>query len=246
MSVDRRRDSGSLTPFLAPRTVAVVGASRDPAKVGGSVLANLQAGGFAGRIVPVNRDGGLVQGLPARPSLLDVNEPIDVVVIAVPASQVLGVLEQCAARGIPGVVVISAGFREAGAEGREREAQLRAWLRDQPLRLLGPNCLGWMRPATRLNLSFAPGMPASGNLGFFSHSGALCTAILDWARDRDLGFSLFASLGNQADIDETDVLCLLAEDSETRVILGYVEGLADGSGSSARSRWRPRASPACS
>jgi acetyltransferase len=228
MSARRLRDTSSLAPFLAPRSVAIVGASRDPAKVGGSVLANLQAGGFAGRIVPVNREGGLVQGLPACTSLLEVVDPIDVAVIAVPAPEVLGALEQCAARGIPGAVVISAGFREAGVEGREREAKLRAWLRGQPLRLLGPNCLGWMRPVRRLNLSFAPGMPPLGNLGFFSHSGALCTAILDWARERDVGFSLFASLGNQADIDETDVLALLAEDHETRVILGYVEGVADG------------------
>jgi acetyltransferase len=125
-------------------------------------------------------------------------------------------------------VVISAGFREAGEEGQAREAELRAWLREAPLRLIGPNCLGWIRPGRRLNLTFAPGMPAVGTLGFFSHSGALGTAILDWSREHRLGFSLLASLGNQADVNETDLLAALADDPDTRVVLGYLEGVADG------------------
>ncbi len=218
----------SLEPFLSARAVAVVGASTDPSKVGGSVLANLVAGGFPGRVVPVNARHAIVQGLRAVPSLLDVPEPLDLAVVAVPAPDVLPTLQQCVARAIAGAVVISAGFREAGPEGKAREAELRRWLRGQPLRVVGPNCLGWMRPAARLNLTFAPGMPRPGTLGFLSHSGALCTAILDWSRDHPVGFSLFASLGNQADVSETDVIAALAEDSETRVILGYLEGVADG------------------
>ncbi|MEX2148026.1 MAG: acetate--CoA ligase family protein [Candidatus Rokuibacteriota bacterium] len=218
----------SLDAFFRPRSVAVVGASHDPSKVGGSVLANLRAGGFDGRIVAVNATRASVQGLAARRSLLEVEEPVDLAVVAVPAAGVQTVLEQCVARGIPAAIVISAGFREAGAEGREREAKLRAWLAGQPLRVLGPNCLGWIRPAAGLNLTFAPGMPPRGGLGFVSHSGALLTAILDWSRERALGFSLLASLGNQADVTETDVLAALADDDETRVILGYVEGVADG------------------
>jgi acetyltransferase len=125
-------------------------------------------------------------------------------------------------------VVISAGFGETGGEGRQREAELRSWLAGQPIRVLGPNCLGWMRPSGRLNLTFAPGMPAAGAVGFFSHSGALCTAILDWSRDHHVGFSLFASLGNQVDVSETDLLRALAADDETRVIAAYLEGVADG------------------
>ena len=217
-----------LAPFFDARAVAVVGASADPSKVGGSVLANLQAAGFAGRLVPVNRRRTVVQGLPAVGSLLDVDGPLDLAVVAVPAPDVLPVLEQCVARGVPGAVVISAGFREAGPEGQAREAALRAWLAGRPLRVIGPNCLGWMRPSRRLNLTFAPGMPPAGPLGFFSHSGALCTAVLDASREHGLGFSLFASLGNQADVNETDVIDALAGDAETRVILGYVEGVADG------------------
>jgi acetyltransferase len=217
-----------LQPLLEPRAVAVVGASADPSKVGGSVLANLRAAGYGGRLVPVNRARTVVQGLPAAPSLLDVAEPIDVAVVTVPAPEVLAVLGQCVAVGIPAAVVISAGFQEAGDEGRAREAALRRWLADQPLRVIGPNCLGWIRPSRRLNLTFAPGMPAAGALGFVSHSGALGTAILDWSREHNLGFSVFASLGNQADVDETDLIATLADDPETRVILGYLEGVADG------------------
>ena len=217
-----------LTPFFEAQAVAVIGASGDPAKVGGSVLANLKAAGFPGRLVPVNTARAVVQGLPAARSILDVDGPVDLAVIAVPAASVLPVLEQCAAKGVPAAVVISAGFREAGDEGRAREDKLRAWVAQVPLRVIGPNCLGWIRPARRLNLTFSPGMPLAGGLGFFSHSGALVTAILDWSREHGLGFSLLASLGNQADVNETDVIRALAEDPQTRVVLGYLEGVADG------------------
>jgi acetyltransferase len=220
--------ASDLRPFFTPKSVAVIGASRDPSRVGGSVLANLLAAGFEGRVIPVNPAAGTVQGVPAVPSILAVEEPVDLAVITVPADAVLPALEECAAKGVPGAVLISAGFREAGPAGREREAALRAWLRDQPIRVLGPNCLGWIRPACRLNATFAPGMPGAGRIAFVSHSGALAVAILDWARDRNLGFSLFASLGNQADITEADVLSAVADDPETRVIVAYLEGVADG------------------
>ena len=219
---------GSLAPFFAPASVAVVGASRDPAKVGGSVLANLRAAGFAGRVIPVNPSGGTVQGLPAVASILALEEPVDLAVIAVPPDQVLPTLKECVAKGVRGAVVISAGFREIGGEGQLRENDLRSWLRDQPIRVLGPNCLGWIRPGHRLNVTFAPGMPRSGSIAFISHSGALAVAILDWSRERPMGFSLFASLGNQADLTETDMLAAVAEDPETEVIVAYLEGVADG------------------
>ncbi|HTK93878.1 MAG TPA: acetate--CoA ligase family protein [Verrucomicrobiae bacterium] len=220
--------AGSLAPFLNPASVAVIGASRDPFKVGGSVVANLRAAGFRGRVIPVNAHARNVQGLAAVPSLLDVDGAVDLAVIAVPAAGVLPVLEQCAAKRVGGVVVISAGFRETGGEGIQREADLRAWLRGRTVRVLGPNCLGWIRPACRLNVTFAPGMPEPGGIAFISHSGALAVAILDWARERRVGFSLFASLGNQADVNESDLLEAVAADPETRVIAGYLEGVADG------------------
>jgi acetyl coenzyme A synthetase (ADP forming)-like protein len=220
--------AGSLTPFLDPVSVAVIGASRDPFKVGGAVVANLRSAGFPGRIIPINSRASTVQGLAAAPRLADVEGRVDLAVIAVPAVDVLPALGQCVTKGVGGAVVISAGFRELGGEGARREARLREWLRGQPIRVLGPNCLGWIRPARRLNVTFAPGMPEPGGIAFVSHSGAVAVAILDWARDRRVGFSLFASLGNQADVNESDLLDAAARDEETRVIAGYIEGVADG------------------
>jgi acetate---CoA ligase (ADP-forming) len=228
MGAPGRPSTPALASFFAPASIAVIGASRDPSKVGGSVLANLRSAGFAGRVIPVNARAGSVQGLAAAPSLLDVEGPVDLAVIAVPAAGVLAALKQCVVKAVGGAVVISAGFREAGGEGSQREAELREWLRGQPLRVLGPNCLGWIRPSRRLNVSFAPGMPEAGGIAFVSHSGALAVAILDWARERRLGFSFFASLGNQADLNESDLLAAAAEDEETRVIAAYLEGVADG------------------
>jgi acetyl coenzyme A synthetase (ADP forming)-like protein len=218
----------SLAPFFNPRGVAVIGASRNPAKVGGSVLANLIAAGFRGRIVPVNARAETVQGLRAVPSILVAEPPVDLAVITLPAAQVLAVLKDCVTRDVGGAIVISAGFRETGEEGREREAELRRWLPGQPIRVLGPNCLGWIRPGRRLNATFAPGMPLAGRIAFISHSGALAVAILDWSVARRMGFSLFVSLGNQADLTETDLLRAAASDPETRVIAAYLEGVADG------------------
>jgi len=218
----------SLAPFFAPRSIAVIGASRDPSKVGGSVLANLRSAGFEGRVIPVNTRAETVQGLAAFPSLLAVDGLVDLAVITVPAAAVLPALKECVSKGVGGAVVISAGFRESGAEGRQREAELRQWLSEQPMRVLGPKCLGWVRPSQRLNLTFAPGMPEPGGIAFISHSGALAVAILDWARERRMGFSLFASLGNQADLNESDLLEAAAADAETRVIAAYMEGVADG------------------
>jgi acetyl coenzyme A synthetase (ADP forming)-like protein len=217
-----------LAPFFEPRAVAVIGASRDPSKIGGSVLANLRSAGFPGRVIPVNARAETVQGLAAFRSLLTVDGPVDLAVITVPAPAVLATLKECVSKGVGGAVVISAGFRESGEEGRQREAELRCWLADQPLRVMGPNCLGWIRPSGRLNVTFAPGMPEPGGIAFISHSGALAVAILDWARERRMGFSLFASLGNQADLNESDLLAAAAEDPETRVIAAYIEGVADG------------------
>src|SRR6266508_3761277 len=135
-------------------------------------------------LIAVNPHAALVQGVEAVPSLLAVEGPVDLAVITIPAAAVLPALKECVSKGVGGAVVISAGFRESNAEGREREAELRRWLSEQPIRVLGPNCLGWIRPSRRLNLTFAPGMPEAGGIAFISHSGALAVAILDWARER--------------------------------------------------------------
>jgi acyl-CoA synthetase (NDP forming) len=157
------------------------------------VLANLKAAGFAGRVIPVNPGVTTVQGLPAVPAVSALEDAVDLAVIAVPPAHVLPTLKECVVKGVRGAVVISAGFREIGGEGEAREAELRAWLRDQPIRVLGPNCLGWIRPGHRLNVTLAPGMPRPGHVAFISHSGALAVAILDWSRERPMRFSLFAS-----------------------------------------------------
>ena len=223
---DARRPS--LDAFFQARSIAVIGASRDPSKVGGSVLANLRTGGFTGRIVPVNACADRVQGLTAVPSIGASGEPVDLAVVAVPAAAVLTALEDCVKHGVPAAVVISAGFRESGEGGARLEAALREWLSRQPIRVLGPNCLGWIRPSARINATFASGMPEPGSIAFVSQSGALATAILDWGIGRRLGFSLFATLGNQADVTEADMLEAAAADVETRVIATYLEGVADG------------------
>ena len=165
----------------------------------------------------MNCAASVIQGLPAAASIADATGPGDLAVIAVPSREVLSALKACAAKGVGAAVVISAGFREIGGEGAACEDELRAWLGTRPLRVLGPNCLGWIRPAQRLNLTFAPGLPRAGPIAFVSHSGALAVALLDWARDVDLGFSLVASLGNQADLTESDVLLAASADPETRV-----------------------------
>src|SRR5258708_1394956 len=172
---------GSLAPFLDPASVAVIGASRDPFKVGGAGVANLRSAGFPGRIAPVNSRGGTVPGLPSAPRLPEGEGAVDLAVIAVPAIDVLPALVQCVAKGVGGGVVISAGFRETGGEGARREAALREWLRGQPIRVLGPNCLGWIRPARRLNVTFASGMPEPGGIAFLSPSAPAPVPILHCA-----------------------------------------------------------------
>lgn len=217
-----------LDAFFRPQSVAVIGASRDPEKLGYAVLANLKQGGYQGRIYPVNPKADEILDLKAFPSVLDIPDAVDLAVIVIPYSFVPAVLEQCGQKGIPAVVVISAGFREAGREGLEREMELVEIARQYHLRLIGPNCLGVIDTATPLNATFAAGMPPSGPMAFMSQSGALGTAVLDMAMAGRVGFSKFASLGNKADVSEIDLLEAWGNDPASRVILIYVEGLPDG------------------
>ena len=214
--------------FFCPQSVAVVGASRDPEKLGYAVLANLDEGGYPGRLYPVNPKAKKILGLKAYPSVLDIPDPVDLAVVVIPYHFVPAVLEQCGQKGISAVVVISAGFREAGREGLEREMELVEIARKYHLRLIGPNCLGVIDTGTPLNATFAAGMPPSGPIAFMSQSGALGTAVLDIAMAGRIGFSKFASLGNKADVSEIDLLEAWGDDPTSRVILIYVEGLPDG------------------
>lgn len=217
-----------LDMFSNPRSVAVIGASREPGKLGYGILSNVIQYGFAGDIYPINPKAEEILGLSCYASVLDVPGTIDLAIIVVPYKFVTLALEECGQKGVKGVIVISAGFREAGLEGVRRERDLIAIAKKHGVRLIGPNCLGVIDTHCPLNASFAAGMPPTGEIAFMSQSGALCTAILDWALAKDIGFSRFVSLGNKADIDEIDLLEAWEADARTRVILIYTEGLTDG------------------
>jgi acetyltransferase len=217
-----------LDHFFRPDSVAVIGASRDPEKLGFAVLNNLIEGGYEGRLYPINPKADEILGLEAYGSVLDVPHSIDLAVIVIPYPIVPSVLKECGEKNISSVVVISAGFREAGREGLERERELIEIAEEYDLRLIGPNCLGVIDTATPLNATFAAGMPPGGPIAFMSQSGALGTAVLDIAMAGRVGFSKFVSLGNKADVSEIDLLQAWGDDSDSRVILIYVEGLPDG------------------
>jgi len=214
--------------LFRPTSVAVIGASRNPGKVGYGVFANLVGAGFPGPIYAVNPAGGEVLGRPMLRSLDDIPGPVDLGVLVVPPRAVVEAIPRLAMKGMKAAIVISAGFKETGKVGATLERALRAAAAASDVRVLGPNCLGLIDTHARLNASFAAGTPPAGSIAFFSQSGALCTAILDWAIGESVGFSKFVSLGNKADISESDVMEHLSDDPETRVILGYVESIEDG------------------
>jgi acetate---CoA ligase (ADP-forming) len=220
----------TLKPFFDPDSVAVIGASSNPTKLGYAVLKNLVDGGYAqkGKVYPINPGAEEILGHPAYPSVLEVPDPIDLAVIVIPYPQVPDVLRTCGEKDIPAAIIISAGFREAGEEGLERELELIEIARKYKIRLVGPNCLGVIDTFTPLNASFAAGTPPSGPMAFMSQSGALGTAVLDIALSGRLGLSKFASLGNKADVNEIDLLKAWAQDENTRAILIYNEGIPNG------------------
>jgi len=217
-----------LEAFFNPRSVAVIGASRSKEKLGHGVLANLIEYGYPGQIYPINPKADEILGLKCYPSVLDVPGPIDLAIVVIPAQFVAAVLEECGQKGVKGVVIISAGFREAGREGVKRERKIVDIAKRYKMRLVGPNCLGIIDTVCPLNASFAAGMPPKGTIAFMSQSGALCTAILDWALAAGIGFSHFVSLGNKADVAEVDLLEAWENDPHSNVILTYIEGLPAG------------------
>jgi acetyltransferase len=218
----------SLDALFTPAVVAVVGASRTPGKVGHDILANLVAGGFAGRILPVNPAAPEILGLPCFPTAEAADVRIDLGVIAVPPAAVAHAVQDCIQAGARAIAVVTAGFRESGPEGAELEAQVLHLCASSRVRLLGPNCLGLINTAHRMNASFAGRMPCPGSISIFSQSGALCTAILDHAAGRGLGLAKLVSIGNKADLTEVDLLAALADDPQTKVIAGYLENITTG------------------
>ena len=217
-----------LEALLIPESIAVIGASRSPGKVGHEILANLVASGFAGRIVPVNPSAGEVLGIPCFPDLKAYGKKIDLSIVAVPAGAVQAAVRESIESGARAVAVITAGFRETGAEGATLESEIAATCRAAGVRLLGPNCLGLINSHHKMNASFAKHMPRPGCISVISQSGALCTAILDWAASRHLGLAKLISMGNKADLNETHFLKALADDPQTKVIVGYLESIVTG------------------
>jgi acetyltransferase len=219
-----------LKSFFEPKSVAVIGASSNPTKLGHAVLKNLIEGGYAqfGKVYPINPKSKEILNYPTFTSVLEVPDQIDLAVIVIPYPYVPAVLRTCGEKGIPAAIVISAGFREAGMEGLEREQELVTICKEYGIRLIGPNCLGVIDTYTPLNASFAAGSTPPGPMAFTSQSGALGTAILDWAQAGHLGLSKFVSLGNKADVSELDLLHAWADDDRTLVILMYIEELANG------------------
>lgn len=217
----------SLEALLEPRSVAVVGVGRRVGGIGRTVFDALLAGGFTGEVWPVNPKASDIAGRTCYPDIASLPAVPDLVVIAVPAAAVPSVMQECATAKTPAAAVISAGFKESGPEGGALERQVAGIARDAGVRLLGPNCLGLMIPASRLNASFAGAMVPQGRIAVVTQSGALGTAILDWARARG-GLAGFVSLGNRADLTETDLITAFAERPEVGVVSGYLESVADG------------------
>ena len=214
--------------FFNPESIAVIGASRTPGKIGHTIIYNLIQYGYPGAVYPINPEASEILGLKAYPSILDIAGKIGLAVVVVPPPKVGEVISQCGTKKIDSAIIITAGFGESGSEGTKLEDDLVRRAKESGMRIIGPNCLGVIDTHSKVNASFAAGMPAQGSIGFFSQSGALCIAVLDRALSEDIGFSKFISMGNKADVSDTDIMLALAEDDSTKVILGYIEGVKDG------------------
>ncbi len=216
-----------LDAIFSPESVAVIGASSTPGKVGHDIFENILKGGFKGTLYPVNPKARSVLSVRSYKSIMDIPDPVDLAMIILPPRIALKTVDDCIQKGVKGIVIVSAGFKEVGGEGAKIEDEIADKCRNAGIRLIGPNCLGVINPSknVRLNASFSSRMPHKGNISFISQSGALCTAVLDFAADRGFGFSKFVSIGNKADVDELDLLRYYHKDPETKVIMIYMEEL---------------------
>jgi len=219
----------SLAPFFSPRGIAVVGASNDPTKLGYGLARNLVQSNYQGAVHLVNPRGGSLFGRPLHPNLEAVPDPLDLAFLLVPAGAIAEILHRAGRRGLKAVVVGSGGFRETGPQGAALEAEILQIARSYGIRLIGPNCIGLLDTHLPIDATFLPPPgPPPGDVAFISHSGAICAAVIDWARGQGFGMSRLVSLGNQADVNETDVMSAVAADPFTRVLTLYLEGVSDG------------------
>jgi acetyltransferase len=220
-------DTHILDPIFKPKRIALIGVTSNPQSVGGKVLSNLVGGGFEGVVYPVNPAFEAVLGIQCYPDLKSLPKKPDLAVICSAATQVPDIIRQCGESGILGIIIITAGFKETGAEGKALEEQIKSIKRQyEGMRILGPNCLGIIVPGTSLNVSFANGVPKDGSIAFISQSGALCSSVLDWAIEEKVGFSYFVSIGNTMDVDFGDLIDYFGEDEKTKSIILYIESLS--------------------
>ena len=228
-----------LSAIFSPKNVAVIGATERAGSVGRTILWNLISSPFGGAVFPVNPTRSSVLGIRAYPNVAALPETPDLAVIVTPAHTVPGIIQECADAGIKGVIIISAGFKEAGEQGAELERQVLEIAREARMRIIGPNCLGVMRPLYGLNATFASAMARPGNVGFLSQSGALCTAVLDWSFEENVGFSAFVSVGSMLDVGWGDLIDYMGRDPSTQSIVIYMESVGDArSFSRQRGKWR--------
>jgi acetyltransferase len=222
-------EKNSLTPFFDPKGVVVIGASQDPTKLGYLLATNLNRSGYKGAIHFVNLKGGELLGKTIYRSVLDVPDPVDLAAVLIPSKFVIPTLRECGKRGIRAAIIGAGGFREIGPEGQALEQEMLRVAAEEGIRLLGPNCIGFLDTHLPLDTTFLPPPgPYPGDVAFLSHSGAICAAAIDWARGQGYGISKLISLGNQADVTETDLLVPTAADGHTNVIALYLEGIQSG------------------
>ena len=214
--------------IFRPSSVAIIGASATPNKVGYILVRNMLKSGYQGKIYPINPQGGQILGLKAYTSVKEIKDNIDLAVVAIPAKLIPPVVEECGEKGVKSMIIISAGFKETGKEGAELEKHVADLAHKHGIRIQGPNCLGAINTWAPLDLSFAAALPKRGGIGFISQSGALGTAILDWIIKKEIGFHSFISLGNKADLDEVDFIEAMADDPDVKVILLYLESIERG------------------
>ena len=217
-----------LKPIFSPKSIAVIGASRSPMKIGYEILQNILVQGYTGKVYPINPETPTIMGLKTQPSVLAVKDDIDLAIIAVPAEFVAKVITECAKKKVKGAIVISSGFGETGEKGKQLEEEVLQIARKGGMRLIGPNTLGYKDPIDNLDAAFVFGMPRPGEIALISQSGALCIGMIYYANGEHIGLSRVISVGNKADVDDADLIDYLDGDPSTKVIAMYIEGIKDG------------------
>jgi len=237
MQIDLEEKHSELKCFFEPEGVAVIGASRNPEKIGYQVVKNLLDGGifslpylkgFSGKIFPVNPKADEILGLKCYPRITEISERVNLAIVCIPAKFVSQVVRDCAKKEVKGISIISGGFGEAGKEGEKLQEEFLKIAKKAGIRIVGPNCLGILYPPSHLNASFGPFLPLSGEVAFISQSGALMDSIIDWSVKEKYGFSAMISYGNKSDLDAPDFVAWAAKDPYTKAIALYIEGFTDG------------------